>query len=113
MPARTRMIMRMYIERNAAAKNTYQHRSEPDWTAIATVPCYTWITGAGVRFSADMTKEKTDIRSIVPKGTDITEDDRVAKVTDRQGVELFGVMYLDAAPLRRSDHFEVRLRAIA
>jgi len=46
---------------------------------------------------------------LVSLATDVTSDDRVLKVENRAGTELFPTMYIDNV-LRRPDHFELKLR---
>jgi hypothetical protein len=49
---------------------------------------------------------------IIPMGTDVTEQDRVKLVTDRAGMQLFGIMGIDNVSNRQT-HMEVTLRAVS
>lgn len=110
MPARTRMTMRAYIQRNTASANALGHESVPSWTALSTTPCYAWVDRGDTRHTAEMSAEGERYRAIVPIGTDVTSKDRLEKVTERDDTQLFGVMYVDAV-IRRRDHLELRLRS--
>jgi hypothetical protein len=49
---------------------------------------------------------------LLPLGTEVALTDRVQKVTDRRGTQLFGAMSIDAI-FARTTHLELRLGAVA
>ena len=110
MSARSNMRMRTIIQRDDASIDAYGQKGPPIWLSISTdVPCFAWHD-----------RRRTSIRNegitvlegpgmIVPKGTDVTEKDRILSVADREGTALFGIMEIDAVS-RRKDHLELRLR---
>ncbi len=111
--SRTIMTMRADVERDATATtDPYGHPDASSFAALATIPCRVW---------SERRREVNDdkkfalieqLRCTMPLDTDVTEDDRIAQVTDRLGVVLF------AGPLRidtiqpRSMHIEMNLRRI-
>ena len=114
MPARTRMIHRVFLERNNAAANTYGHESPPDWDTLETVAGYVWVVGENTQHREELSQASARYRATVPLGTDVTEEDRILKVENRADspTELFGTMYIDAV-IRRKNHTELRMRGHA
>jgi hypothetical protein len=120
-PARGLMKMRATFERNysvqAAAASDLDGFGQKlqDWREIGTWPCHAWAGPTGGRHttSKDYGEINTDVPGmIVPLGTDVLFTDRVQKVTDRVGRQLFGAMSIDAI-MPRATHLELRLGAVA
>ena len=114
MSCRTRMTMRAFFQRNSAGADDYGQPAPQVWGAIPSAaapktPCWTWVRSGDTRHRPEVSQDSTEHRMIIPLGTDVTSDDRVEKVQDRAGTELFPTMYIDAV-LRRRDHLELRLR---
>jgi hypothetical protein len=85
-----------------------------DWRELCTVSCHAWYGRSGGKHTTmgDTRTVTMDLPGmIVPKGTDVTAQDRVKTVTDKAGMELFGMMGIDAV-LPRQTHVEVTLRAV-
>jgi hypothetical protein len=114
-PARSMMKMRCSIERNLGTTADGFGQKDGSWRAIAgAVPCHVWAGSSGGKHtSAGETRTiTTDLPgAILPMGTDVTPQDRLGIVTDKQGRQLFGLMYVDAV-LPRITHLELRLRNI-
>ena len=114
MAVRGMMIMRATIQRDLRTEgDNYNQPGPPAWTTIETeIACRVWKGGTGGR-RTDAGAERTITTdmpmAVFPLDTDITEKDRLLKIEDRQGRELFGMMYVDAV-LRRKDHLAVGLR---
>jgi hypothetical protein len=107
------MTMRAALERNTnAALDEYGQPGPPNWTALATVPAWWWTVAEREVSGPDKTAVFEDARMIVPRGTDVTEQDRVAAVRDRRDV------LVRAGPLRiesvvsHRDHLELVLQAL-
>lgn len=109
MPARTRMTMRAFAERNSATRDDYGQKNVPVWDALATIPCYAWVRRGDTYHDAGLSVDATRYWAIIPLGTDLTSDDRIEKIEDRAGTELFPTLYIDAV-LQRRDHLELRMR---
>ena len=103
------MTMRAYFQRNSASANAYGHKSPQSWGTLSITPCYAWIVTGDTRHGEVVSADATRYRAIIPSGTAVTSDDRVQKIDDRAGGNLFGVLYIDAV-LRRHDHLELRMR---
>lgn len=101
--------MRGFIQRNSASDDDYGQPEPAVWDALSTTPCWTWTVNGDTLHRPEVSQDSTGYRAIMPLGTDITSDDRMGKVEDRAGSQLFGVMYIDAV-LRRKDHLEIRMR---
>ena len=113
MPSRQRMVMRAFLQRNTqATADGLGHKRPKTWTALATVPCWSWVDREDTRHAAELTTAAGRFRAMVPLGTDVTTKDRIEKVEDRAAVELFGLSVIDAV-IRRRDHIELRMRAHA
>lgn len=109
MSARSRMTMRAFAQRNVATRDAGGHLNVPDWETLATIPCYACAKRGDTFHKAELSADETRYGAIIPLGTDLTADDRILKIEDRAGAELFGVLYIDAV-LPRRDHLELRLR---
>lgn len=114
MPARYRMIHRVFLQRNGASANAYGHKSPQGWATLATVSGYVWATAEDTRHGEELSQASARYRAIVPTGTDVTEKDRVLKVENRADspTELFGVMEIGGV-IRRKNHLELRMRGHA
>lgn len=117
MGARQRMTMRTTIERNeVAVDDDYGQPGPPDWQIIGVnVACYVWAGGTGGKRTSSGNERTVTVDTpgaIFPLSTDIDKEDRLDSVMDRQGVELFGELYIDSV-LRRKDHIAVTLRDYA
>lgn len=116
MSARASMRHRCTIERDnsdQAPTDSWGDQPEPDWKPhLENLPCKTWFeTG---REAIDTKVEAIETRRMmVPLGTDVTEADRVAFVTDRRGVRrLFeGPANIESVGAR-ADHLELLLQAV-
>jgi hypothetical protein len=118
MNARGRMTLRALVERDAnlGGVTSKGYAKGADWeTHIEALPCYVWSKqrqGAQERADAVRTVVIDEIRMIVPKGTDITERDRVNGVTDRLGNPyLSGILNIRGVQ-ERLTHRELLLEAV-
>lgn len=86
----------------------------PSWTThIASLPCYLWADAEVEAVSADRTAVVTDWRMVAPKGTDVTERDRVAEVRNRIGAVIMARPMQVRTVMPRPDHLELQLQAVA
>jgi len=84
-----------------------------DWREVGTWSCYAW-AGKPREVLRDVGVVVTDTPGmIVPLGADVLQGDRVQKVTDRAGVQLFGAMAVSGRPVRRATHIELLLEAVS
>jgi hypothetical protein len=111
MSARSGMTMRAFIQRHSGAKDKLGAKgfSAVNWPDLATIPCYAFVKSGDTVHTPGLSADLTRYRARVPLGTDITSDDRIAKIQDRNGAQLFGLSDIDAV-FRRSNHIELRLR---
>ena len=109
MNCRAAMTMRAYAERNSATRDGYGQLDPKGWATLATIPCYAWVRSGDTTHKERMSLDETRFSAIIPKGTDLTSDDRILSIKDRAGTELFPTMYIDAV-LQRGAHLELRMR---
>jgi len=74
-------------------------------------PCYAWATGGSgkTRVAPERVVAIDTPGMMLPLGTDIRQDDRIAGVFDRMGNKLFGAFTIDDVFFRR-DHIELSLQ---
>ena len=86
----------------------------PDWQPhLADVPCRCWAEPSEeVSADGDRTVVVEGRRIIFPVGTDVTEADRVARVTDRRGNLIFDGPARIEGLVRRPDHLSAVLEVI-
>jgi hypothetical protein len=122
MSARSRMTQRTTIERLAAPPAPPGDEDEwggdplpsaGQWNVLAgDVACWSWST-VEKEVQAEKIAVVEDLRAIVPKGTDVTERDRLNGIRDRIGTVIKpGVLLIEAVVNRRT-HLELVLRGIS
>jgi len=114
------MKMRVTFERNYSVLDArptdvdgYGQKLE-DWRELCNVSCHAWAGASGGKHTTSSEVRTVTMDSpgmMVPTGTDVTSQDRVKSVRDRMGVEIFGIMGIDAV-MPRQTHVEVTLRAV-
>lgn len=105
------MTMRALVERNNQANpDGYGHPDAPNWVQhIASLACWLYTQAKQEVIDAEKNAVVEDIRMLVPRGTDITEQDRINGVVDRRGTSIrAGIMSIRAVINRRS-HLELVL----
>lgn len=116
MSARAQMTMRATVQRDSSKEgdpDSWGHSEEPDWDDhLEDVPCRVWFNSEREVTDGQKTAAIEDRRAIMPLGTDVTEGDRIANVTDRLGAELFdGPIRIESVG-RRQDHLALMLEAV-
>ena len=109
MGAVQRMTHKLYLQRNQASTDAYGQPEPADWQTLSTVKGHVWVDSEDTTHRELGSVVAGRYKGMVPLGTDVTERDRVLKVEDRAGNELFGVLYIDAVS-RRSTHLGMRFR---
>lgn len=112
--ARLSLIHRCTIERGSSSPDEWGNPGPPTWSAhLSDQPCRTWAT-AGREVVTDTTTVVVveDVRLILPLGTDVTEQDRVASVTYRGDTVQAGPLGIRAV-LVNQDHIELLLVRVA
>jgi|GEM_PF-2851680 len=114
MSARSVMTMRATVQRNqASGEDEYHQPVQPDWQDYLTdLPCYFWTETKTVRTSQGDLVTVAESKMIVPKTTDITEEDRVTQVTDRQGNILLNQTVGIDSVIPRRDHLALTLQGV-
>lgn len=111
--ARTIMTMRADVERNdTATTDAFGHPDAPNFSALATIPCRVHSKSRTERNDTRKTAIVESIRCSMPLGTDVTELDRIAQITDRLGAVLWsGPLRIDTIQHKHT-HIEMDLRRI-
>lgn len=106
--------MQAVVERDVSEGDGYGAPTKPNWEYLLTVPCRLWWQrSTGVR-SANR-EYVTPARMvpiseggmILPSGTDVTEQDRVVAIQDRQGNPLIDGIFSITSVLNEEDHMEI------
>lgn len=107
---RSRMTMRAFVERDAAVgDDPYGGAPAPSWQAHATLACYAWSKTRRDVVDGDKSAVVVDLRCVFPPGSDVTEADRVARIEDRQGAQLFAGPFEILTLQPRKQHLEAAL----
>lgn len=86
---------------------------EAPWVVRAdNVPCWHW-TDAAREVLGTVSAVVSDMRLILPKGTVITELDRVVNIRDRQGVIIEAGPFQVRPVVDRHTHLEIALERVA
>ena len=75
-------------------------------------PCYAWATREREIVDGEKVAVVADWRMIVPKGTDITEDDELVSIQDRLGVSIAASDFRIESVIRRAGHLELVLEEV-
>lgn len=111
------MRHRCVIERDvnaadAAPRTGWNQSDDPDWQEhLTSLPCRAWTESVGEPADDRKTAAYEGRRLAVAVGTDVTESDRVAGVTDRGAVLFEGPMSIEGVQ-RYPDHLELTLERI-
>ncbi|MGH3029271.1 MAG: hypothetical protein ACRDNE_00615 [Gaiellaceae bacterium] len=102
------------IERDSAARtDDWGNPAPPSWSRhLIDVPCRAWTEAAREPIDDAKTVAFEDRRLALELGTDLTESDQVAAVTDHKGKVIFeGPMSIEGI-LNFADHTELLLERI-
>ena len=113
-PARGRMIMRATVERPTSGTDAWGNESAPTWSVHPSnpIPCWAWVKSAREIIDGDKVATVRDFRLMMPSGTDITERDKIANISDRMGAVLFpGPIGIDTVE-RQPGHLELMLQSV-
>lgn len=114
MNARLSMRWRAAVTRNTATGTDVNRLpATPAWTAHLTIPCRPMLKAEREARDENKTAIVEDFRLLIPKGLDVTTNDRVSNVTNRKQVVEYAGPYLIDAKLERREHVELILRQIA
>ena len=109
------MRHRCTIQRDASAagpRTGWNQDGDPNWqTHLSDVPCRAWTESADEPVGDRRTAVYEGRRLALPLGTDVTESDRIAQVTERGQVRFEGPMSIEGIQ-RYSDHLELALERI-
>lgn len=106
---------RTTVERDANAGNVVNGiQQSPSWSDhLIALPCRAWTSAGREQFDATTSVVVEDMRCIVQLGTDITEQDRLNGVTDKDGNPIISGLVGIRAVIRRTDHLELMLVRIS
>jgi len=113
MSARARMTQRVTIQRATSVTDDFNQPGVQTWSDLATVACWSWTTTEAELVGGGRTAVATQLWAIVPRGTAVTEQDRLRDVVDRRATVIHaGVLNIEAV-INRRDHLQLALRAVA
>lgn len=106
------------IERNGGATNGLGAETALAWQPLAKVPCRAWWwkgsrssdkSPSGQYARPQLTMNVTGGDMAMPLGTDVTDEDRIAEVTDRTGATVEKGPFRVIAVNTYNDHLELSL----
>ncbi len=107
------MIHRATVERNTATTtDDYGHPVKPVWGAHLTISCRVYHDKKRLAIDGDKIATIQTPRIAFPLSVDVTKNDRVTAVKDRNGTTLWGDTYEINEVVRLVDHYEAELRAV-
>lgn len=115
MSARSQMKMRAFLTRDTETdRDKHGHPVKPNFQAYLTSPCWAWSTRMEEAIDSGKTAVIERVKMTVPRGTDVTSDDRVSDIKDRLSVVQFsGPFVIDGEPQLRQGHLLLTLRKVA
>jgi hypothetical protein len=111
MSIRQIMVFRADLRRNTAAPDLDGHPGPPFWKSIDDdLACYIWST-SGKMIVGNKVVDDDILVGVFPRETDITIDDRIWSIKDRQGNEIFKKLNITTVTIR-ADHVRVGLKRL-
>ena len=115
MTARGRMVQRALVERaTSPGTDDFGNPLPAVWaTHIAALPC--WIHGSTEReaVTEETTAVVTDLKALIPLGSDVSESDRLNQVKDRSGNVVYaGILGIETVLWART-HIELTLSRVS
>ena len=115
-PVNGRLTMRATVERNTATgTDPHGNPVAPVFAEIAASPlaCFVWSRSSRELVGDERTAMIEDMRALFALGADITEDDEIASVTDRQDNEIIpGRLRVEGPVQRKHTHLEAALKRV-
>lgn len=103
--------MRANIERaGVGAVDELGQPTSTAWAALATVPAWLWSQNEAEIADTVKLAVVEQLRMLVPKGTDVTETDRINGVVDRRGNPVRAGILVIESVVRRKAHLELEVR---
>lgn len=108
-----RMIMRAEVHRNSTTtKDPYNQPEAPVFSLLATIPCWAWTDNRNEENDDRKHALIEDLICGIQLDADVTENDRIQQIKDRQGTVIWdGPLRIDTIQIRRQ-HKELRLKRI-
>lgn len=114
MTARRTMTMRAVIERNTATgDDDFGLPVKPDFTTLATVPCFAWSKQRRELVDGNKNVLIEDLRALFPLGADVLAGDEIVNITDRRGRVLIAGRIQIETMQHKHDHQEAGLERVA
>ena len=114
MSAATNMTMRANIERNQdTADDAYGHPEKPNFQKHNQIPCHVFSKMRRLVTDEEKIVMIEDLRGRFQRDADLSEDDRILSVVDRQNNVLFAGPIAILALARRRGHIEAVLERFA
>ena len=109
-----RLTMRALVERDqASGTDAWGNPVAPDFQPLATLPCFVWSNQSRELVDGDKTAMIEDMRALFALDADITENDEISSVTNRQDVEIIpGRLKVEGPVQRKHTHQEAALKRI-
>lgn len=113
------MTHRALVQRDTGtAVNRYNQRQPDAWTThLAAMPCFFYTSPSRTQVGEAVVVERTavieQLRMLVPLDADVTERDRIASVTDREGNAIYTTpLNIRSVIQKRRTHRELVLESV-
>lgn len=108
------MKHRAFAQRDGnTAKDVYNQSLPPDWQTLATIPCFSWQPEDRHIDTVEKVANVRTIIALMPIDADITESDRILRITNRLDAERFSGPMSVLRIIRKEDHLQVVLQKVA
>lgn len=115
-PVNGRLTMRATVERNTATgTDPHGNPVAPVFAEIAASPlsCFVWSRSSRELVGDSRTAMIEDMRAMFALGADITEDDEISAIADRQGKTIVpGRLRVEGPVQRKHTHLEAALKRV-
>ena len=106
--------MRALVERDTASgTDAHGHPVAPDFTTLATLPCFVWSKQRRDVVDGSKTAMIEDLRALFPLGADVVAGDEISRINDRRGTQLLAGRFQIETTQRKHDHIEAALGRVA
>ena len=114
MSARSRMTMRAAITRNSTVTaNDWNQADTPVFDQWTTEPCWAWVTAKREVIDGDKVVVVEDIRALFPLSANLTDQDRIAHISDRADTVIFDGPFVIESIQRMTRHLELVLSRVS
>ena len=112
--ARAKMTMRAAVQRDGASgTDGFGQPNAASWAShLSSLACWVWTPSEREVVDGAKTATIGSHKMIVPRGTDITEDDRITAITDRRASTIIGNTMRILSVVDRGNHLALDIEEL-